>query len=209
MSIQICEEIRQRLVSSVIRNRRLWQRTPWSYLIAGACVLGMTAIIVITKADSSMVNIPPLYLLAVQTTAVLAGSRAAVLASFLAFLAFDWFFVEPRYQFTVRDPFEFVALCVFLATAILVGQLTALLQARAQESQRREMAASALAKASWAVGSDLNRDSALSNVLSQLQYLSSVKIGILLLPSADNKFELAVEHPSGASSGMIISAEAV
>jgi len=94
------------------------------YSVAAVSVVITTAIIFYTHiADSSLIIVPLLYLLAVQAVAFGFGSRAAVLASFLAFLASDWFFVEPRYQFTIRDPFEFVALCVFLVTAITIGQL--------------------------------------------------------------------------------------
>jgi two-component system, OmpR family, sensor histidine kinase KdpD len=161
--------------------KRAWQRAPWSFALALCAVLAMTGIIIYTHADTNMVNIPPLYLLVVQAVAVLIGSRAAVLASFLSFLAFDWFFVDPRYQFTVRDPFEFVALCVFLATAILVGQLTALFQSRAQAAKRRELAATAMASASWTVASDLDRDSALRKVLEQLRYVDSVQSACVLI----------------------------
>lgn len=178
--------------SMPIKHR--WQRGPLSYLIALAAVALMTGLICVTHADASMVNIPPLYLLAVQAVAVAVGSRAAILASIVSFLTFDWFFVEPRYQFTVRDPFEFVALCVFLATAILVGQLTALFQSRALEAHRRELAASALAQASWTVAVELNRDAALHDVLEQLSIVESAQYAAVLMPDAAGKFSPVVEH---------------
>lgn len=151
-----------------------WRSAPWCYVVASAVVAMMTALIFLTHADASIVNIPPLYVLAVQLVAVLVGSRPAVFASVCAFFAFDWFFVEPRYQLTVRDPFEFVALCVFLVSAILVGQLTVLFQTRASEARSRERVATALAKASWTVASDLNRDSALRKVLHEFESASTV-----------------------------------
>lgn len=167
-----------------------WRRGPWCYLLAAVAVFIMTGLIILTHADASMVNIPPLYLLSVQAVAVLLGSRAAVAASFIAFLAFDWFFVEPRYQFTVRDQFEFVALLVFLASAILVGQLTALFQSRAQESKRRELAATAMAKASWTVASELDCASALAKVLEQMKYVESAKRAAVLVTNQE-QFEVA------------------
>jgi two-component system sensor histidine kinase KdpD len=176
------------------RLKRAWQRGPLSYLLAAVAVALMTGAIIVTHADASMVNIPPLYLLAVQAVAVLIGSRAAVLASVLSFMAFDWFFVEPKYQFTVRDPFEFVALCVFLASAILVGQLTGLFQSRAQAARRRELAATAMASASWAVASDLDRDSAWAKVLEQLRYVDSVQSACILISDQGSPLVVAARY---------------
>ena len=45
------------------------------------------------------------------------GRGVAVVASFLAFLAFDWFFIQPRYTFTVAAAGGWLALMVFLVTA--------------------------------------------------------------------------------------------
>ncbi len=188
-------------------ERPSWQHGPWSYLLAAGAVFAMTWFIIVTHADASMVNIPPLYLLAVQAVAVLLGSRAAVAASFIAFLAFDWFFVEPKYRFTVRDPFEFVALLVFLASAILVGQLTALFQSRAQESKRRELAATAMSRASWTVASELDCQSALTKVLEQISYMESARQAAILLPDGDS-FRVAVSFPPGQGASLKYSLEA-
>src|SRR5437763_1698130 len=116
MITDTCKEHIVNIFGSLQRAKALWRRGLWPYLLAVGVVLLMTAAIRLLHADASIVNIPPLFLLAVQFVAVMLGSRAAVLAALLSFLAFDWFFVEPKYQFTVRDPFEFVALCVFLVS---------------------------------------------------------------------------------------------
>src|SRR5262249_6591530 len=83
-------------------------------------------------------NISVLYLVGVLATAVAFGSGPAVVASVAGFLTFDWFFVEPLHQFTVADPEEWVALLVFLATAIVTGQLAAAQRRRAEEARHRE-----------------------------------------------------------------------
>jgi two-component system sensor histidine kinase KdpD len=77
------------------------------------------------------------YLLAVVGAAFVAGTRAAVLVSFAAFLAFDYLFVEPRFTLTVRDPEEWTSLLIFLFVALVVGRLTASLVQRAEEAMRR------------------------------------------------------------------------
>jgi two-component system sensor histidine kinase KdpD len=81
---------------------------------------------------------PLIYLGAVLFVAVVAGRAPAIAASVLAFGAFDFFFVEPRFTFTVRDPSEWVALVSFLIVAVVTSQLAAAVRDRAGAAERRE-----------------------------------------------------------------------
>ena len=83
-------------------------------------------------------NLSMLYLLAVLMAAWLGGRGPAIIASISAFLAFDWFFVEPLHTFTVADPEEWFALVLFLVTATITGQLAADQRRRAEEAHERE-----------------------------------------------------------------------
>src|ERR1700730_3044340 len=87
----------------------------------------------VTLANASMV-----YLIAVLASAVAFGRGAAIFASVVAFLTFDWFFVSPIHQWTVGDPAEWLSLLLFLLTAIVTGQLAAGQRERAREAQVRE-----------------------------------------------------------------------
>lgn len=86
----------------------------------------------------NIANVSMLYLLAVMATAVAFGRGPAVFASVVAFLVFDWFFVEPLHQLTVSDPEEWVSLLFFLLTATVTGQLAAGQRQRAREARQRE-----------------------------------------------------------------------
>lgn len=83
-------------------------------------------------------NLSMLYLVAILAAASLFGRGPAILAAVAAFLAFDWFFVEPVHTFAVVDPEEWVALLLFLLTAVLTGQLAAGQRMRAEDARRRE-----------------------------------------------------------------------
>ena len=187
-------KIASRMKEEAATLLRLWAEEMRSgilpYVVAVAAVFYMTGIIKLTNADSSMVNIPMLYLLAVQAVAFFLGSRPAVLASIAAFLAFDWFFVTPIYNFTVSDPFEFVALTVFLVTAMIIGQLTALFQSRAQDARRREKAATALAQATWTVASEIDTSQALKKILKHLAYIDSFEEAAVLMQDQDENFSV-------------------
>jgi two-component system sensor histidine kinase KdpD len=126
-----------------------------------------------------------LYLLVVIFAAVRYGSGPAVVASLLAFLSFDWFFVQPFHTFTVEDPGEWLALLMFLVTAGVTGQLTALLRARADEARRREHETATLAAATAAVAAQVDRDHALTEVLRRLGEIVSLESAGILVTGAD------------------------
>src|SRR6185436_7399010 len=115
------------MVSSLLAR---WERTVgaahpawWGYAAALCSVALVSGAIALIERGVRIANISMLYLIAVLAIATLFGSGPAVLASLAAFLTFDFFFVHPRYTFTVGDPEEWVALLLFLATAVITGQL--------------------------------------------------------------------------------------
>ena len=119
----------------------LWRsvRRRWlGYVAAVAAVVVVSGFIGLVLRQVNLANVSMLYLLAVLATAVAYGRGPAVFASIVAFLTFDWFFVEPLHHFTVSDPEEWVSLLLFLMTAIVTGQLAAGQRQRAREAQQRE-----------------------------------------------------------------------
>ncbi len=176
-------------------QQQFYQRFPWSYVLAGSAVALMTAVLGLLHADTNLVNVSMLYLLVIMSTALFAGSGPAVFAAIAALLSFDWFFVEPKYQFTVQDPTEWLALCVFLFTALVIGQLTATLNKRAEEAQLNRQETLALAQASWAIASELDLDRAIAKVLSNLVIISGVKAAGLIVQEKDGE-HLIAQYPS-------------
>jgi two-component system sensor histidine kinase KdpD len=83
-------------------------------------------------------NLSMIFLIAMLVCAARFGVGSAVLAAVLSFLADDFFFVEPRYEFSVSEPYEFFALAIFLSVAVFVGWLAG--RARSQERLARESA---------------------------------------------------------------------
>jgi two-component system, OmpR family, sensor histidine kinase KdpD len=86
----------------------------------------------------NLANASMLYLFAVLATAVAFGRGPAVFAALIAFLTFDWFFVQPVHQFTVSDPEEWVSLLLFMLTATVTGQLAAGQRQRRREAEQRQ-----------------------------------------------------------------------
>ncbi|MBC7545192.1 MAG: DUF4118 domain-containing protein, partial [Candidatus Sericytochromatia bacterium] len=141
------------------------------YVAALVGVTAVTALIGWLPGATRIGNISLLYLIVVIGAGWRFGSRPAVLAAILSFLIFDYCFVQPIGTFTVADPSEWLALVMFLLTAGVTGHLTAQLQARARQAERRELEAVALAETSWTIASQVSPDQSLAEVLRRLATL--------------------------------------
>ena len=126
------------------------QTTPsWSrvFLESALAIVGaliVTGIIDVFQLYPRIPNISILYLFVVLGLASTFGLYAAVVASVVAFLSFDYFIVPPLYTFTINRWEEWIALFVFLATALFTSQLTAIARQRTEQAERREREAKIL-----------------------------------------------------------------
>ena len=78
----------------------------------------------VTFLESPAVGIAdasPLYLVAVVAVGVLHGTRAALATALAAFAAYDVLFTEPRLNFIVADPREWLDLLLLLFVALVIG----------------------------------------------------------------------------------------
>ncbi|QHE85032.1 DUF4118 domain-containing protein [Hydrogenophaga sp. BPS33] len=111
-----------------------WRGYAWA---AAACLL--TALLVTPLRDVlERSNIVMLFLLAVVGIALVLGRGPAVLAAFLGVALFDFLFVPPFHNFAVSDVEYLVTFGVMLVVALVVGQLTAVLQQQAAAATQRE-----------------------------------------------------------------------
>jgi two-component system, OmpR family, sensor histidine kinase KdpD len=104
----------------------------------------VTYIIFIARLYPAVPNISFLYLLIVLGLATIRGLYAAVVASVVAFLTFDFFLVPPFYTLTVGKYEEWLALFIFLVTSIITGELASALRQRAEVATQREKETRAL-----------------------------------------------------------------
>lgn len=118
-------------------------KSTYRFLLATAIVASITALVFGLNLSDSAASVSLLYLLGVTISALLCGRAASIYAAVIAFLTFDYFFVNPRHTFSVRGPAEWIALSTFLITALVIGQL---IQTR-DELMRAEARAAALADA--------------------------------------------------------------
>ena len=115
-------------------------------LVGAAASVG--AVVVVTGAVYALKPVAPvlslgvLYLFAVLPIAAIFGLWFGVAVSVVSMLAFNWLFLPPRYTFHLSDSANWVALAVYLVTAVSVSALAARARRRAAEAeqQRREAA---------------------------------------------------------------------
>lgn len=132
------KQIRQRLPVLSLSTKPRQIQYGIDSLLAIASALFITGFIYMLHLYPRIPDISLVYLLAVLTLASTRGLYAAVLASVVAFLSFDFFMIPPLYAFTVDKFEEWLALFVFLVTAIITSQLAAALRWRAEQAKAQE-----------------------------------------------------------------------
>jgi two-component system sensor histidine kinase KdpD len=113
-----------------------------------ASLTSLGAVALVTGAVFALRPVAPvlslgvLYLFAVLLVAAVWGLWFATAVSLVSMLAFNWFFLPPTHTFQLRDSENWVALAVYLVTAISVSGLAARARRRTAEAeqQRREAA---------------------------------------------------------------------
>jgi K+-sensing histidine kinase KdpD len=107
------------------------------YLFAVGGIAVVTAALGHFHREISSTTVALAFLLIVLFSATGWGIRPAMVASFLAVLCFNYFFLPPVYTWTITDPQNWVALAAFLITAITAGSLSARAKRRAEEAEAR------------------------------------------------------------------------
>ena len=125
-----------------------WKSYLWSALICAVFTLAVAPL----KPLLDLANIVMVFLLAVVLVAVKFGRGPAVLAAFLTVVMFDFFYVPPRFSFSVSDAQYLLTFAVMLVVALVIGQLTAGLKFQARVARSREERVGAL----YAMSRDLS-----------------------------------------------------
>jgi two-component system sensor histidine kinase KdpD len=147
-------------------------RSPRAWLEAIALPIASVATITVIGlglyAFLPLQNISMLYLVAVVVCGIRNGRLSAIVASGLSFLAYNFFFIEPVHTFTVAKPHELFALVIFLAAAVLTGELAGRMREQAERSRRQEQATQALYEFSRKLASAVRLDTVLDATAAHL-----------------------------------------
>jgi two-component system sensor histidine kinase KdpD len=106
-----------------LRRRAGFVFAPLPYLYATLAVAATLAAGKLLTALTPIPNLSMLFLVAVVLMAVNFGISPAIYASALSFLVYNFFFIPPLYTFTIAEPYELLALVIFLVVAIITSAL--------------------------------------------------------------------------------------
>jgi two-component system sensor histidine kinase KdpD len=150
----------------------------------------MSGLIALIQHFVRFSNISLLYLLVVLALAAIFGRGPAILASVLAFLAYDFFFIPPLYKLTIADPNEWLSLFALLATSLVIGQLTAIVQARARDALESQQRTATLYALSELIASTPGYDDLLQALASRARETfapAGVRACALILPDEQGR----------------------
>jgi len=119
------------------RRRMRFVLQPLPFLYATLAIGAALAIGEGLTALTPIPNLSMLFLVAVLLVAVNFGIWPAIYASGLSFMVYNFFFIPPLYTFTVAEPYELLALVIFLIVAVITSALAGRVREQATISASR------------------------------------------------------------------------
>ncbi len=106
--------------------------------VAAALAVALTTLAIYPlRTVMPAVSTGVVYLLAVLLVSTFLGMWLGLATAVASALAFNWFHLPPTGRLQIANSENVVALCVFLAAAVVVSTLAELARARAQEAEQR------------------------------------------------------------------------
>jgi two-component system sensor histidine kinase KdpD len=167
-------------------------------LLAAIGALVVTGIIYAFHLYPTIPNISIVYLLVILILASLYGRYAALVAALVAFISFDFFLVPPFYSFTISRWEEWIALFVFLATALITSHLTSVMRNGIEQARLRERETRILYEAGRVINTTDQIDEQLDSIALSLVRVFSpwgVRACALLLPDPDGTLRIRADAP--------------
>ncbi|CAH1045083.1 sensor histidine kinase [Halomonas sp. TD01] len=100
-----------------------WKLHPPQLLAASLAVMASLGVAVMLEPWLELANLSLVFLVAVLFSAVWAGTAMAMFSAIASFLAFNFFFTEPRLTFAMVERGQLLTAVFFLLVAVVVGQL--------------------------------------------------------------------------------------
>ncbi|MFC5388489.1 sensor histidine kinase KdpD [Brevundimonas bullata] len=173
------------LEEKTLREPRLRLTGGWrGYAVGAACVVAATGLALLLDRTFERVDLGVIYLSAVLAAGVLYGLKPALAAATVAFLTYNFLFLQPKYSFAIGSPTDFLTLIVFWAVALTTGFLAGRVREQAKTAQRRASAVSALLAASQRLTGVGDRTTA-ARILAEQTAAAAGAGAVVLLPVND------------------------
>jgi two-component system sensor histidine kinase KdpD len=152
------------------------------YAVGSGFILAATAISFLLDRSFARADVGMVFLSAVLAAGVLYGLRTALAAATVAFLVYNFFFLEPRYSFRIGSPTDVLTLFVFWAAALATGGLAGRLRDQQRATSRRASAVTTLLAASRRLSATAKQTDTAQALAEQLAAATGAR-AMVLLPS--------------------------
>ncbi|MBD3820283.1 MAG: sensor histidine kinase KdpD [Brevundimonas diminuta] len=163
------------------------------YAVGVACVIAATGLALLLDRTFERVDLGVIYLTAVLAAGALYGLRPALAAATVAFLTYNFLFLQPKFSFAIGSPTDVLTLIVFWGVALTTGALAGRVREQARAAQRRASAVSALLAASQRLTGIGDRGEA-ARILAE-QTAAAAGAGAVVLLPVENELTLTAGAP--------------
>ncbi|WP_433934214.1 DUF4118 domain-containing protein [Brevundimonas diminuta] len=163
------------------------------YAVGAACVVAATGLALLLDRTFERVDLGVIYLTAVLAAGALYGLRPALAAATVAFLTYNFLFLQPKFSFAIGSPTDVLTLIVFWGVALTTGALAGRVREQARAAQRRASAVSALLAASQRLTGIGDRGEA-ARILAE-QTAAAAGAGAVVLLPVENELTLTAGAP--------------
>jgi two-component system sensor histidine kinase KdpD len=166
---------------------------PLPFLYATSMVAAALGIGELLTRLTPIPNLSMIFLMAVLFTAVSFGVWPAIYASVISFATYNFFFIEPIYTFTIAEPYELLALVIFLVVAVVTSAIAGRGREQARISAGRARAMRRLYEFTRRLSGLATIDGVAEGAASEI-HASLSRAVVVLLPHGDD-LELTAAWP--------------
>jgi len=170
----------------VMKRPRVWlPPEPLHFIYAAAAVaVALGAGKAITHF-TPLPNLSMVFMLAVLFTAINFGIWPAIFASILSFAFHNFFFISPLYTFTIAEPYEFLALVIFLVVAVVSSAMAGRVREQTRIVSNRVRAMRRLYEFTRRMSGLATQDALAEGAASEI-HASLMRPVLVLLPQGDD-----------------------
>ncbi len=171
-----------------------WERYGWAVTITALC----TAMAFAMYPRFELSNLVMIYLLGVTVAGLRLGRGPSALTAVLNVVAFDFFFVPPRYSFAVSDAQYLVTFGAMLTIALVIATLTASVRQQTRVAGARERRTALL----YAMSRELAATRGIADLARvAVRHVAEVFEcrAVVLLPTAGGKLRYPADAPLESS----------
>jgi two-component system sensor histidine kinase KdpD len=166
---------------------------PLTFVWATAAVAAALLVGELLTALTPIPNLSMVFMLAVLFSALRHGIWPAIYASCLSFLAYNFFFIAPVYTLTIAEPYELLALVIFLVVAVIASALTGRVREQARVAAGRVRATRRLYEFTRRLSGLATLDAVAEGAASEIN--ASLERPTVVLLASDGELALAAAWP--------------